>query len=276
MVIDNELYNRPGDLWWDEDQPLHAIRTALNPGRLAYIRQVLADLHLRPAELQALDVGCGGGLLAEEMAGLGFSVTGVDPSEPSLETARAHAAQAGLHIDYRRGKAEALPCGDGTFDVVYCCDVLEHVDSVDQAIAEVARVLKPGGVYIFDTINRTFPSRLVYIKLFQEWRWTNWMPANLHTWDKFIRPTELRELFVKHGLEQRGLAGLEPRANPLALFRLLRERKRGQLTFAEFGRRAEHRVTRNTKSTYIGYSLRPGSETARAPAADRTDGAGTT
>lgn len=257
MAIDNELYNRSGDIWWDENQPLSAIRTSLNPGRLAYIRKVLGqDLQLSPTGKRALDVGCGGGLLAEEMAGLGFDVTGVEPAEASLQTAREHAERSGLAIDYRRGTAEALPCEDASFDVVYCCDVLEHVDSVDGAVAEASRVLKPGGVYIYDTINRTFLSKLVYIKLFQEWSWTSWMPANLHVWEKFIRPVELQALLAQHGLDERELAGLEPGANPLALFRLLRQRKRGRLSYGEFGRRAVHRVTKRTSTTYIGYAVR--------------------
>jgi 2-polyprenyl-6-hydroxyphenyl methylase/3-demethylubiquinone-9 3-methyltransferase len=260
VAIDNELYKRPGDLWWDEQQPLSAIRTSLNPGRLAYIRRVLAqDLHLSPAGRRALDVGCGGGLLAEEMAGLGFEVTGVDPAEASLETARAHAEQSGLAITYQLGTAEALPCEDASFDVVYCCDVLEHVDSVERAVAEAARVLKPGGVYIYDTINRTFLARLIYIKLFQEWGWTSWMPPNLHAFDKFIRPPELQAMLAQHGLQHRDVAGLEPSANPLALIRLMRLRKRGKISYGEFGRRAVHRVTKRTVSTDIGYAVRTAS-----------------
>jgi 2-polyprenyl-6-hydroxyphenyl methylase / 3-demethylubiquinone-9 3-methyltransferase len=257
MTIDNDLYNRPGDIWWSDSEPLSAIRTSLNPGRLAYFKKVLErDLQFEPQGKRALDVGCGGGLLAEEIARQGFVVTGIDPSEASLQTARAHAAQSGLAIDYRRGTAEDLPCEAGSLDLVYCCDVLEHVDSVDRAVAEAARVLKPGGVYLYDTINRTFLSRLVYIKLFQEWGWTSWMPANLHDWQKFIRPAELQTLLTKHGLEQRDLAGLEPRANPLALLRLLRLRRRGKLSYGEFGRRAEHRVTKNTATTYVGYAVK--------------------
>jgi 2-polyprenyl-6-hydroxyphenyl methylase/3-demethylubiquinone-9 3-methyltransferase len=185
-AIDNELYKQSGDIWWNDAQPLSAIRTSLNPGRLAHLAIVLRQTGLDLHGLTALDVGCGGGLLAEEMARLGFAVTGVDPADNSLATARAHAAQSALAIDYRRGTAESLPCDDASFDFVYCCDVLEHVDSVDRAVAEAARVLKPGGVYLYDTINRTFLSKLIYIKLFQEWGWTSWMPPNLHTWEKFI------------------------------------------------------------------------------------------
>ncbi|HZU77777.1 MAG TPA: bifunctional 2-polyprenyl-6-hydroxyphenol methylase/3-demethylubiquinol 3-O-methyltransferase UbiG [Dehalococcoidia bacterium] len=256
-VVDNDLYNRPGDLWWDETQPLSAIRTALNPGRLAYFRLVFDELSLDPRGKTALDVGCGGGLLAEEVAHLGCNVTGVDPSASSLATARAHAARSGLAIEYRQGTAEALPFPNASFDLVYCCDVLEHVDDVGKAVAEAARALRPGGVYLYDTINRTFPSRLVYIKLFQDWGWTSWMPPNLHAWEKFIKPAELQHHLEAAGLQPRGVSGLKPRANPLQLFRLLRARKRGQLSYSAFGARAEHRVSGDKSILYAGYAVKP-------------------
>src|SRR5882724_7864465 len=102
---------------------------ALNPARFGYMRRVLTEeLHLTPTDLRVLDVGCGGGLLAEEFARLGCAVTGVDPSQESLAAAREHAAAQGLAIGYQRSTGEALPCAADSFDVVYCCDVLEHVD----------------------------------------------------------------------------------------------------------------------------------------------------
>ncbi|HEY8284781.1 MAG TPA: methyltransferase domain-containing protein, partial [Chloroflexota bacterium] len=101
MPIDNALYNLPGDIWWDDARPLATLRTMVNPGRVPYFRQVLLSrLDLDPHGTRVLEVGCGGGLLAEEIAGLGFSVTGIDPSEPSLAIARAHAARSGFNIDY--------------------------------------------------------------------------------------------------------------------------------------------------------------------------------
>src|SRR5439155_26744182 len=183
MPVDNTIYDRPGDQWWSDDAPLSAIRTALNPGRLEYLSRVLASSGIDPRGANALDVGCGGGLLAEELARLGLRVTGVDPSVPSLEVARAHAAHAGLEIAYLPGFGEALPLLDSSFDLAVCCDVLEHVDDVDRVVAEIGRVLRPGGLFVYDTINRTIASRLVVVNLLQDWRWTRIMPPNLHSWD---------------------------------------------------------------------------------------------
>src|SRR5438876_42708 len=135
MPVDNQLYDRLAAEWWDERGFLHAL-AALNPARFGYMRRVLTeDLHLEPTGLQVLDVGCGGGLLAEEFARLGCAVSGVDPSAESLSVARTHATAEGLQIRYESGSGESLPFPSDTFDVVYCCDVLEHVNDVGQVIA---------------------------------------------------------------------------------------------------------------------------------------------
>lgn len=254
MPVDNGLYDRLADSWWDECGVLHAL-TALNPARFGYMRRVLVEeLGLRPAALRALDVGCGGGLLAEEFARLGSAVTGVDPSEESLAAARRHAAERGLPITYRRATGEALPFPPGTFDVVYCCDVLEHVQDLDQVIAETARVLKPGGVYLFDTINRTAQSKLIVILLLQEWNWTSMMPPGLHDWSMFIRPAELRHLFERHGLLAAGFTGLQARANPVRLLQALRQRKRGTLSYAQAFARMDLGESRDMSVQYLGYA----------------------
>ncbi len=146
MPVDNEIYNRLSSTWWDEQGFLNLLRTAVNPGRFGYFREVLLkQVGVDPVGKQALDVGCGGGLLAEEFARLGCQVTGLDPSELSLATARAHARQSGLDIAYRLGVGEALPFADETFDLAYCCDVLEHVNDLAQVLAEISRVLRKGG-----------------------------------------------------------------------------------------------------------------------------------
>jgi 2-polyprenyl-6-hydroxyphenyl methylase / 3-demethylubiquinone-9 3-methyltransferase len=132
--------------------------------------------------------GCGGGFLAEEFARLGFDVVGVDPSAVSIEAARAHAAASSLNIDYRVGAGEQLLVEDGMFDVAYCCDVLEHVSDLDRVISETARVLKPGGLYLFDTVNRTLQSKLVAIKIAQEWPLTRVVDTPMHDWQMFIKP----------------------------------------------------------------------------------------
>ena len=156
--LDNALYDRLADSWWDESGLLHSL-TALNPARFGYMRRVLVEeLRISPLGLRVLDIGCGGGLLAEEFARLGCVVTGVDPSAESLAAAREHAMSQGLAIRYQCARGEALPFADASFDAAFCCDVLEHVDDLSRVIAETARVLRPRGIYLFDTINRTFLS----------------------------------------------------------------------------------------------------------------------
>jgi len=257
MPVDNAVYDRLADSWWEENGFLHAL-AALNPARFGYMRRVLLEeLHLAPAGLRALDIGCGGGLLAEEFARMGCAVVGVDPSKESLAAARRHAASHGLAIGYQCATGEALPFADESFDVVYCCDVLEHVSDVGQVIGETARVLRPGGTYLYDTINRTLRSRLVVIKLLQEWRWTALMPPRLHDWHMFIRPAELRRALEHHGLVPGGLTGLKPRAHPLRLVRVLRQRNRGLLSYAAAVRQMDLGESRDTSVSYIGYARKP-------------------
>lgn len=260
MAVDNELYNAPGDIWWDENQPLSSLRTAINPARMGYLEETIRRLELHGAGRRALDVGCGGGLMAEEVARLGFMVTGVDPAAAAIEVARHHAQSSGLAIDYQVAFGEALPFADAAFDLVYCCDVLEHVSDLPRVIAEAARVLRPGGLYFFDTINRTGASRLLMIKLFQEWRLTAWMPRNLHSWDHFIKPDELTPLLQANGLRPGELTGLAPAASPLQLMRDLFRLRRRAITFAEFGSRSSFRTVADTSVLYAGHAIKAGRE----------------
>lgn len=256
MPVDNELYNRPGDLWWDDGAAFALLRTAFNPARFGYFRQVLLErLHRDPRRLRALDIGCGGGLLAEEFARLGCSVIGLDPSEPSLATARAHAQASGLSIDYRVGVGEQLPFENACFDLVYCCDVLEHVNDLGRVVAETARVLKPGGVYCFDTINRTLLSKLITIKLFQEWPATRFLPLHLHDWERYIKPRELQHLLAQHGLVVQDMRGLNLASSPFTLLRSLWQFKRGAMSYKELGEATRFRVGGPTFVAYIGYAL---------------------
>lgn len=259
MPVDNELYNRPGDIWWDEHEMLSMLRTMLNPARFGYFRQTLTErLKLDLRDKQTLDIGCGGGLLAEEFARLGCQVTGIDPSEPSLATARAHARQSGLEIAYRQGVGEQLPFADASFDLVYCCDVLEHVNDLEQVIAETARVLKPGGVYCFDTINRTLFSKFAAIKLMQEWKATAFLPPHLHAWEQFIKPAELTGALTRHGLEPQEMRGMTPERNLLVLLLALRRFKRGEIPFSRLCELARFKAGGNKLASYMGYALKRG------------------
>jgi 2-polyprenyl-6-hydroxyphenyl methylase / 3-demethylubiquinone-9 3-methyltransferase len=215
---------------------------------------VFDQLGIDLAGRTALDIGCGGGLLAEELARLGARVIGVDPAESSLATAREHARMQGLEIDYRLGSGERLQLEDESVEIACCVDVLEHVDDLGAVVRETARVLKPGGIYLYDTINRTFASRLVMIKLCQEWSRTSWMPPNLHDFDQFIKPAELRSLFEENGLVDGGMTGMAPGPKPPRLYGLMRRLKRGEISHGEFGRLAEFVLTRDMSVSYIGFA----------------------
>jgi 2-polyprenyl-6-hydroxyphenyl methylase / 3-demethylubiquinone-9 3-methyltransferase len=168
-------------------------------------------------------------------------------------------------IDYRQASGEDLPFADAAFQAVYCCDVLEHVDDVDRTIREIARVLEPGGVFLYDTINRTWQSKLIMIKLAQEWPATAWAEQGLHDFDLFIRPGELEAALTAAGLEVRDRVGFEP-ANPLIALKAMWDRAHGKFTYAEMGARLSIRESKDTSSSYGGYAVqraRAGSKSAK-------------
>jgi 2-polyprenyl-6-hydroxyphenyl methylase/3-demethylubiquinone-9 3-methyltransferase len=255
VPVDNQLYDRLSNTWWD-DGFLTILKTSLNPVRFGYMRRILVDeLQRDPNGLRVLDVGCGGGLLAEEFAQLGCAVTGVDPSTKSLEVARAHATQTGLDIDYREAAGESLPFADGEFPVIYCCDVLEHVNDVGRTIGEISRVLEPGGVFLYDTINRTLPAKLVMIKLAQDWSATAWAEPDLHDYDMFIKPSELDIHLALAGLKKQEQVGFAA-TNPFAALKGMWDRAHGKIDYRQLGERLRMKESRDTTATYGGYALK--------------------
>jgi 2-polyprenyl-6-hydroxyphenyl methylase/3-demethylubiquinone-9 3-methyltransferase len=256
--INNDVYNEPGDIWWDENQILYLLKSSVNPARVGYFRRLLDEvLKINYRGAKALDVGCGGGILAEEFAGMGFQVTGIDPSEQSLATARQHAKTVGLAIDYQQGTGESISFAAGTYPVVYCCDVLEHVRDLPRVISEIYRVTKPGGVFFFDTLNRTFASKLVAIKIWQEWKSTAFMPPRLHEWRMFIRPGELKELLVQAGFEFRGFQGTSPNVRIPKMISLLRQRAKGKIGLKELGQSFTLVESDDLRILYMGYAVKP-------------------
>jgi len=256
--INNALYNEQGNTWWDENQCLHLLKSSVNPARLGYFRRLLDQaLKFDYRGAAALDVGCGGGILAEEVAGMGFQVTGIDPSEQSLTTARQHAQAMGLSIQYREGTGESIPFADNAYPVVYCCDVLEHVRDLPKVISEIYRVTKPGGVFFFDTLNRTFISKLVAIKIWQEWKSTAFMPPRLHEWRMFIRPEELRGLLVQAGFEFKEFRGTSPDVSIPKMISLLRKRAQGKIGYRELGQKFKLVESHDLKILYMGYAVKP-------------------
>ena len=190
--------------WWDpagKFAPLHKF----NPVRLGFIRGEACShfgrdpRSLRPFEgLSLLDIGCGGGLLSEPMARLGFAVTGADASEKNIGTARAHAAQSGLEIDYRATSAESLVEEGLAFDVVLNMEVVEHVADVGAYLAACTRLVKPGGLTFVATLNKTLKS-LALAKIGAEYV-LNWLPRGTHDWNRFLPPVELKTALEETGL----------------------------------------------------------------------------
>lgn len=191
--------------WWDPHgkfKPLHM----LQPCRLEYIVAQIAgefDRDRRAAKpfegLRILDIGCGGGLLCEPMARLGAEVVGADAAEGNIPVAKVHAEQSGLDIDYRHTTAEALAEAGELFDVVLNMEVVEHVSDPLAYLTACRRLLKPGGLHICSTLNRTTRSFAMAI-VGAEWV-MNWLPKGTHQWEKFITPDELYDLMRQAGLE---------------------------------------------------------------------------
>jgi len=190
--------------WWDPEgkfAPLHKF----NPVRLGFIRaEAAAHLgrdarSLRPFEgLSLLDIGCGGGLLSEPMARLGFAVTGADASEKNIGTAKTHAAQSGLAIDYRATSAESLVSEGLSFDVVLNMEVVDHLADVSGYLAACTALVKPGGLTFVATLNKTLKS-LALAKIGAEYV-LNWLPRGTHDWNRFIPPAELKKSLEETGL----------------------------------------------------------------------------
>lgn len=191
--------------WWNPDgkfRPLHM----LNPCRLDYITAQIAAEFGRdlaspaPFEgLRVLDIGCGGGLLAEPMARLGAAVIGADAAERNIPVAQVHAEQQGLDIDYRHTTAEALAEAGETFDVVLNMEVVEHVADPQAYLTACQKLLKPGGLMICSTINRN-PKSFAMAIVGAEYV-MRWLPKGTHEWSKFITPDELYAMLQTAGLE---------------------------------------------------------------------------
>ena len=201
---DVAIYEAQGPTWWTSDRYLVRGLRALVKPRMKWFTQTAGAWK----GLRVLDLGCGGGFMSEAMAREGATVVGVDPAVRALEAARAHAAEQRLRIQYRAGHAEAIPLPDASMDRVVCVDVLEHVDDLGQCCREIARVLKPGGLLLFDTINRTRLSRWIVIGLYE--RLLRMAPHGTHDFHKLIRPDELRRHLESAGLTCGSFVGLGP------------------------------------------------------------------
>lgn len=199
------------EAWWDpwgKFKPLHKF----NPVRLTFMRRKLAahfgrdEAAARPFEgLTLLDVGCGGGLLSEPLARMGFAVTGVDAGDKNIAVAKIHAEQQGLTIDYRLGGPEDMP--PASFDVVLAMEVIEHVPEPARFIALTAQALKPGGAFFGATLNRT-PKSYALAVMGAEYI-LRWLPRGTHDWRKFVKPSEFAGFLRPENVEVQEMRGME-------------------------------------------------------------------
>ena len=201
---DLTIYDDVADQWWSDD--IRWVRTLRNmvPGRLRWF-----DRFMDWDGAAVLDLGCAGGFMAEEMTTRGARVTGIDPAADAVAAARARAAQVGQDIRYDVGVGEELPYDGGGFDAVVCVDVLEHVADLDRVLAEVARVLRPGGLFLFDTINRNPLARFATITMAEDV--LRLLPKGTHDPAMFIKPAELVRGLEGAGLVPGPMTGLGPR-----------------------------------------------------------------
>ncbi|CAA2143939.1 bifunctional 2-polyprenyl-6-hydroxyphenol methylase/3-demethylubiquinol 3-O-methyltransferase UbiG [Hyphomicrobium sp. ghe19] len=212
-----ERFSRLASEWWNPTgkfRPLHQI----GPPRLSFIRDSAVAQFGRDAKalrplsgLTAIDIGCGGGLVAEPLARMGATVTAIDPSERNIAIAKSHADPQGLTIDYRAARVEDLVAEGRLFDIVACLEVVEHVPDPAKFVAECAALVAPGGIAVFSTLNRTLKAWALAI-VGAEYV-LGWLPRGTHQWDRFITPEELGQYVRAAGLADTNFEGIT--YNPL-------------------------------------------------------------
>jgi 2-polyprenyl-6-hydroxyphenyl methylase/3-demethylubiquinone-9 3-methyltransferase len=201
---DLTIYETLAESWWQVGSPLHLL-ARMNPARFAYFNPLVRHWQ----GLHVLDLGCGGGLTTACLAQRGATVVGVDLSRASLHVASRQTRRYGHPQPvFACGRAEALPFAEASFDVVWCTDVLEHLPELPVALAQIARVLKPGGLFLYDTIHRSWLSRLLVIGF---WEYlAGQAPRGTHDWHLFITPQELRGLLLHHDMQPGPIQGMLP------------------------------------------------------------------
>jgi 2-polyprenyl-6-hydroxyphenyl methylase/3-demethylubiquinone-9 3-methyltransferase len=197
-------FARLADTWWDPRGKMGVLHK-FNPVRLGFIKEAACRQFGRDQKaldslsgLRMLDIGCGGGLLSEPLARMGAQVVGADPAAANIEAARLHAIEGGLAIDYRVTTAEALADAGERFDVVLAMEVVEHVADVSLFVRRCTEMVKPGGLMIAATLNRTLKS-FAFAIVGAEYV-LRWLPRGTHQWDKFVTPDELEAAIERHGL----------------------------------------------------------------------------
>jgi 2-polyprenyl-6-hydroxyphenyl methylase/3-demethylubiquinone-9 3-methyltransferase len=198
--------------WWDADGPMRELHR-MNPVRLKWLKQQAGALFARDEKdpkalggLTVLDIGCGAGIVSEPLARMGAAVTGIDPAPDVIAAAKAHAAESGLAIDYRAATVEEIVAGGARFDIVTALEVVEHVTDVSAFVAAAANAVKPGGLLVLSTINRTLKAFLLAI-VGAEYV-LQWVPRGTHEYAKLVTPSELSAALRKAGFKPTAETGL--------------------------------------------------------------------
>lgn len=208
-----DRFRRLASEWWDANGKFRTLHL-IGPARMTFLRDALVGHFrrvggegLRSLEgLAILDIGCGGGLVCEPLARLGATVTGIDPGDDNVEAARRHAAGQGLAIDYRAARVEDLVAEGSLFDAVACLEVVEHVPDPAAFLKLCAGLVRPGGLMLLSTINRTFKAYLLAI-VGAEYV-LRWLPVGTHQWERFVTPDELARHVQAAGLAAPAFKGL--------------------------------------------------------------------
>jgi 2-polyprenyl-6-hydroxyphenyl methylase/3-demethylubiquinone-9 3-methyltransferase len=205
-------FERLAGEWWDPNGKLRPLHKQ-GPARLGFIREALTSHFDRTAGkldvlegLSVLDIGCGGGLVSEPLARLGARVTGIDPTPDSIAVAQRHASAQDLAIDYRASRAEDLVAAGESFDAVVCLEVVEHVPDVGAFIATIAPLVRPGGLLVLSTLNRTWKAYALAI-VGAEYV-LGWLPRGTHDWQRFVTPDELSRHVKAAGFATPRMSGI--------------------------------------------------------------------
>jgi 2-polyprenyl-6-hydroxyphenyl methylase / 3-demethylubiquinone-9 3-methyltransferase len=205
-------FDRLAESWWDPKGPMRALHR-FNPVRLQFVRDAACRQFGRDPRsarslegVAVLDVGCGGGLLSEPLARLGAKVTGLDPAATNIAVARLHAERSGVPVQYRTDTVEAVVGGGERFDIVLAMEVVEHVPDVRAFVAACAAAVRPGGLLVMATINRTL--RAFALAIVGAEYVLRWLPRGTHQWERFVTPDELTDAIASAGLSVTELTGV--------------------------------------------------------------------
>lgn len=225
MTTESEKFEKFGQEWWNPAGKLFSLHR-INPLRFDYFSSKIDSLSGK----RVLDIGCGGGILAERFAGAGAKVTGIDLSPVAVDAAKRHSEESGLAIDYfvssPAGLAGKRP---EPFDIVICAEVLEHVDDLRAFLRDSLSMLKSGGIFFFGTINKTLKARLLAIIVAEDV--LGMVPQGTHDYQRFVRPSALKEILEENGVEMEEIKGMS--YDPLKL---------------------EFRISNDSSVNYLGYA----------------------